>query len=163
MGGTPTFFMGIKLEKVLEKVKKTAVPLIEESGADLVDLELKGGSTKVFRFYVDKAGGITIGECAAINKKISRAFENLDSDVKGPYRIEVSSPGLDRPFTSMKDYLRNRGRTIEVTYYGVDESKQRVKGGLEEVNESGIRIVVKKSSIEIPFDKIIKAKQAIKW
>ena len=77
-------------------VESVVLPVIQAHGLTLVDLELRGGSRRmVVRIYVDKAGGVTVGECQRLSHEVGDVIE-VANLVPGSYDLEVSSPGLDR-------------------------------------------------------------------
>ena len=79
-------------------------------GYELVDFE-RSGKGKLLRVYIDKAGGVNVDDCAAVSNHLSRVFavEGIDYD-----RLEVSSPGLDRPLRQEKDFVRYAGHRARI-------------------------------------------------
>lgn len=93
------FDLGHKLESTLSGM-----------GYELVDFE-RSGKGKLLRVYIDKAGGVNVDDCAAVSNHLSRvlAVEGVDYD-----RLEVSSPGLDRPLRQEKDFVRYAGHKARI-------------------------------------------------
>ena len=117
--------MSTKTEAVEARAEALALPVVEENGFELVDVEyVKEAGTWYLRAYIDKPGGITVDDC----ETVSRAFEvKLDEEdlIPDAYILEVSSPGLGRPLKKEKDYVRAMGKEIEIhTYKPVDKNKQ---------------------------------------
>jgi ribosome maturation factor RimP len=82
----------------LEKITQILQPILDKYNAKLVDISLVGPKNRPFlRILADREGGITIGECANINKELGDILDKDDS-IKESYVLEVSSPGIDRPF-----------------------------------------------------------------
>jgi len=99
----------------------------ERVGVDLIEKDLFGtGDRKILRVFIDKDGGVSVEDCASVNRYLSEAID-------GSYTIEVSSPGLDRPLKTKRDFERNLGRMLRVT-----QSGKFVKGILKSVSESSI-------------------------
>ena len=116
--------MSAKTEAVEARAEALALPVAEENGYELVDIEyVKEAGTWYLRAYIDKPGGVTVDDCEIM----SRAFEvKLDEEdlIQDAYILEVSSPGLGRPLKKEKDYIRAMGKEIEIhTYKPVDKNK----------------------------------------
>lgn len=112
---------------------------------------------------VDREGGIRLSDCVILNKKISQALEESGVIAEG-YILEVDSPGVDRWFSGRQDYERARHRMVRVTLNEAVLDKKEYIGKLEEALESAIKIEVKKKGIiEIPYDKIVRARQEVEF
>ncbi|MGB8656544.1 MAG: ribosome maturation factor RimP [Candidatus Zixiibacteriota bacterium] len=104
-----------------EKIK----PVVEEAGLELVDLDyFEGGPASTLRIYVDRTGGVTIGECADLSRKVSDVLD-IGDFIPHRYMLEVSSPGLDRPLTKAADFRRRIGERVKVFL------KEKVNGRTE--------------------------------
>lgn len=94
------------------------MPIIEAGGYELVDIEyVKEGSSRYLRAYIDKPGGVTVEDCANVSRPFSDRLDEEDF-IDEAYILEVSSPGLGRPFKKDKDYERNIGEEVELKLYG---------------------------------------------
>jgi ribosome maturation factor RimP len=102
------------LENVVE-------PVVAGMGYELVDLQASNGG-RLLRLFIDKAGGIGVEDCAAVSRQLSRVFEveGVEYD-----RLEVSSPGLDRPLRKASDFERFAGQKAEVRMRTPSEIGQR--------------------------------------
>ena len=129
-----------KREDYEQKTEALVMPLIEENGFELVDVEyVKEGSNWYLRAYVDKEGGITINDLESVSRILSDKLDEEDF-ISDAYILEVSSPGLGRPLKKDKDFDRNMGNEIEVHLYrAVDRQKQLV-GLLKAYNADTITI-----------------------
>jgi ribosome maturation factor RimP len=99
---------------VMERVRAIALPLLQELGLDLVDVEFRreaGGW--VLRLYLDKRGGVTLGDCQRVSEELSDLLD-IEGLVDHPYSLEVSSPGLNRPLAREADFLRFVGQRARV-------------------------------------------------
>ena len=93
------------------------MPIIEANNFELVDIEyVKEGSGKYLRAYIDKPGGITVEDCEAVSRPFSDKLDELDF-IDEAYILEVSSPGLGRPFKKDKDFQRNISEEVELKLY----------------------------------------------
>jgi ribosome maturation factor RimP len=82
--------------------------------------------------------------------------------IRGSYRLDVSSPGIDRPLQALWEFEKNIGRNLRVIFEENNEQKE-ASGTLTLVNEDGISLKIKKEEIKIPMVSIIKAQVKLKW
>src|SRR3989338_2964160 len=105
-----------EIEKKLEELRHE----IEKLGAELVDISVRrSGGRNALVITADKAGGITLDDCAVINRHLSRYLDEFPGEggfFNGPYYLEVNSPGLDRPLKTEKDFLRAKGKIVRVAF-----------------------------------------------
>ncbi|MDY0213723.1 MAG: ribosome maturation factor RimP [Desulfuromonadaceae bacterium] len=101
-------------QHVEKQVERLAAPIIEEFGLELVDIEYtQQGRHWLLCLYIDKPGGVTLDDCANFSREFSTALD-VEDVVPGAYRLEVSSPGLDRPLKKMADFTRFAGEMIKL-------------------------------------------------
>ena len=145
-----------------ERLSVILLPIIEPEAVELVDLEIKGKrNNQTIRVFVDKEGGIDLRECGSISRRFADELE-LEDDMPDQYRIEVSSPGLDRPLLKARDFARNLNREVRVTYE--DERDQRVfQGQVLKVNEDVIEIQGERERKSFPISKIKFGKVLLPW
>jgi ribosome maturation factor RimP len=124
-------------------------PLVEAVGADLEDIELTpAGKRRLLRLVVDRDGGITLDDVAAISQAVS---EMLDaSDVMGgqPYVLEVTSPGVERPLTMPRHWRRNAGRLVTVTL----PEGGPLRGRIVSADEDGVDLDVDGTARRLGWD-----------
>ncbi len=102
---------------LLALVRKTAEPAAEQAGCELVDVEfVKEGAHWYLRVYIDKEAGISHEDCEAVNEPISAMLDEQDP-VEQAYFLEVSSPGLERPLKTARDFEKVIGQTVEVRFF----------------------------------------------
>jgi ribosome maturation factor RimP len=138
----------LRLEKVVE-------PAIAGMGYELVDVQASNGG-RLLRLFVDKPGGVTLGDCAAISRHLARvlAVEGIDYD-----RLEVSSPGLDRPLRKEADFARFAGRRAEVRMRTPDAAGRRKFAGVLRGAEAGqVSIELEGRVIDLPLEDLDRAK-----
>lgn len=138
------------------------MPSIVRAGADLVEMTLKRrGRTYVVEILVDKeSGGITIGECSAINREIFRQCEQ--SRILGEiFQVEVASPGLDRPLRTAGDFTRARGRPIRIHLRAPVNARLEYAGTLEDVQDARVTVNTPQGVMELSIDNIQKAVQVV--
>lgn len=100
-----------------EKTEQLIMPIVEKYNYELVDVEfVKEAGSWHLRAYIDKEGGITIDDLTTVNHELSDLLDENDF-IEESYILEVSSPGLLRPFKKPKDYMRNIGEDVEVKLF----------------------------------------------
>ena len=144
---------------VTSTIKELASPLAEEKGLFLVDVELKtGGGTEIWVYLDGEERGVNLDECADISRELGfliDAHELLDNK----YRLNVSSPGLSRPLTDIRQYRKNKERTVKVRYWKTDEDVEKLQGIIAGVTEAAVMVAKdEKNQTAIPFESIIEAK-----
>lgn len=123
-------------------------------GYDLVDVELANHG-RLMRIFIDKAGGVNVDDCAAVSNHLTRLFavENVDYE-----RLEISSPGLDRPLKRSKDFERFSGERVQVKLRIPINGRKRLAGVLQNVTEDGFQLDVDGELLAIAFADIDKAR-----
>ena len=114
-----------KKESYESRTEKFLLPLMQEHGFELVDVEyVKEGDTWYLRAYIDKEGGISLDDCELISRKVSDWLDKEDF-IQDSYILEVSSPGLGRPLKKDKDFARSIGKDVEIRLYkALNKSKE---------------------------------------
>ena len=141
-----------KREQYEQKTEEILLPIIEEHGFELVDVEyVKEGSTWYLRAYIDKPGGITIDDCETVSRRLSDILDEKDY-IEDAYIREVSSPGLGRPLKKEKDYKRSLGEEVEIRTYRMIEKQKEFTGILKGYDEGTVTIEIENGTEKI-FDK----------
>ena len=142
--------------KVKAICEEKIVPAIEELGYEVVEVEyVKKSDGMNLTFYIDNENGIQIEDCEKVSKSIDDLLEAVNPTDDQPYILSVSSPGIDRPIKTDKDFKRNVGKEIEVTLFAKIDGKKKFQGELISYNETEFTIkeVVKSVEKEIKFDR----------
>lgn len=164
-GLQPTFFFlkeYAAMQPHEEQIRQLVEPLLASAGMELVQVEcLKMKSRWLVRIYMDREeGGVTVDDCALISNQLGDLLDVHDVP-PGPYTLEVSSPGLDRPLSRDKDFLKYRGARINLRLEGMIEGRRHVRGELVdyEDGDDGKTLVVKADGkvFRIPRGAVAKA------
>jgi ribosome maturation factor RimP len=109
---------GIVVKKEsLSKVRDLLYPIMEQYGFELVDVEyVKERRDTFLRVFIDKEGGVLIDDCQRVSEALSERLDEEDF-IQEQYFLEVSSPGLDRPLKTPRDFQKNQGKEVEVKLY----------------------------------------------
>ena len=140
--------------KVKAICEEKIVPVIEELGYEVVEVEyVKKSDGMNLTFYIDSDNGIQIEDCEKVSKSIDDLLEQVNPTDDQPYILSVSSPGLDRPIKTDKDFKRNLNKEIEVTLFAKQNGRKNFKGELISFDETSFTIkeVVKNKEEEFTF------------
>ncbi len=152
-----------KKESYERKTEELLLPIVEEHGFDLVDVEyIKEGGTWYLRAYIDKPGGIAVDDCEVVSRAFSMLLDEEDY-IEDAYIFEVSSPGLGRPIKKEKDFIRNLEKQVEVrTYRAIDKQKEFV-GTLKSYDNDIIKIEEKNSEREFQKSEVALIREYFEW
>lgn len=147
----------------LNKLKEITLNLCKKMNLYLVDVEEKGNiNNPLFLVFADTDKGITLGECEKLSKAIQDEID-FDDDFPLRYRLDVSSPGLDKPLSEDFQFKRNIGKNISIKMTNLDVDK-KIVGKLKSFNEK-ILILEDKKGKEINYTRseIKEAKVELQW
>jgi ribosome maturation factor RimP len=161
--GGPHFFLYILLEKmnqnVINTIKDVSEPLVNEEGLFLVDVEIKHQKTPELWVLVDtEKDGVILDACSRISRKLANIIED-ENLISSSYRLNVSSPGLSRPLSDIRQYRKNIGRQAKIKFKNEDGYNTR-EGELIQADETIVKIVESETGVEqeIPFDAVVETK-----
>jgi len=149
--------------KVEDIVCELAKPIIDRNNFELVEIEYKKeGPYWYLRVYIDKEGGITIDDCQSVSEELSDLLDIADP-IEQSYIFEVSSPGLDRPLKTDRDYRKNIGKPIEIKLFSPLEGKKIIEGILKGHTESSVEIEVEGKALNVEKASIALIRPLIKF
>ncbi len=127
-------------------------------GFELVHAELAGSSRHpVLRVYMDSPAGVTVDDCARVSSQLGAVLD-VEDRIDGPYTLEVSSPGLDRPLVTRADFKRFAGETIKVKMRQPLAGQRNFKGCLVGISGDHVVLDVENKKLDLVFDDIEKAR-----
>lgn len=130
--------------------------------ADVLAVEVKGqGSRRLVRVVVDRKGGIPVDVCQRICKELSRQLDAIDP-VGARYTLEVTSPGVDWPLTDQQAFDRVEGRPVVIDRR-VDGGVAQVRGHVVGAGETAVEVDDGAAVVEVAYDDIVTAAQALPW
>lgn len=153
-------------EPVADRLQKIVSPILWTLGLELVDVICVGqGSRSVVRVLISKPGGVTIADCEQAHKALGPALDVADP-FPHAYTLEVSSPGLDRPFKRLQDYQRAIGKEVSLKLRQPLEGQWKITGRLMNVDEQAVvlDLIMSKMTKSIRLDRevIAEAKLVVK-
>lgn len=133
-------------------------PVVEGLGYELVRLRLMGGKRAVLQVMADRPeGGIEVEDCAAISRQLSAVLD-VEDPIAGEYTLEVSSPGIDRPLTRLKDFERWAGYEARLETAELIDGRRRFRGALAGVEDGAVLIEIAEGTIGLDFAWLTDAK-----
>lgn len=154
-------------EKVTDIVEKLALPILIDTGLELVDVEYKKeGANWFLRVFIDKEGGVDIDDCSRVSERLSERLDEADP-IPTAYFLEVSSPGAERPLKKAADYERAIGQYVHVSLYEPIDGMKALEGWLTDYSTEAARVEVDvkgvKKTVTIPVERIAAARLAIEF
>lgn len=126
--------------KTTDIVRELTEKTVTSLGYELVDVEfIKEQAGWVLTLYIDKAGGVMLSDCEAVSRAVEPILDEKDP-IAQSYYLSVSSPGLDRPLKTERDYARNLGKPITLRLYAQVEKKKEFTGTLLVYEGEEVRI-----------------------
>ncbi|MCC5970169.1 MAG: ribosome maturation factor RimP [Pararhodobacter sp.] len=133
-------------------------PVIEGMGFELVRLRLMSGKTRILQIMADRPeGGIEVDDCGEISTVVSAALD-VEDPLEDAYLLEVSSPGIDRPLTRLKDFEMWSGYEAKLETTELIDGRRRFKGMLAGVEGNEVLIEIEEGTIGLQFDWLSDAK-----
>ena len=141
------------MSQIIENIRVFLTSIIENTDIFLVEIVVRGERTgKVVEVYLDTDAGITIEECGLVSRQLASRLDESDI-IPGRYRLDVSSPGLDRPLKIPRQYKKNIGRKCTVMH-AKNETAASTTGILDTVHDNSLTLTVGKVRTTILFSEI---------
>ena len=147
--------------KPIEEIENALEPIAAEQGLEIVEVEFKQGKEPALTVYIDMEGGVDLNACERFHRAIDPVLDELDPTFGTPYTLNVSSPGLDRPLKTARDFEKCKGEKVEVKLYAPMKGKKFFEGTLISYDEHCVEIQDKKETLKIEKAKIAKICRAI--
>jgi ribosome maturation factor RimP len=140
------------------RMAEIITPVIEDLGYELVRVRLMSGKESTLQIMADRPqGGIEVDDCAKISHALGAALD-VEDPILEPYTLEVSSPGIDRPLTRLKDFEMFEGYEAKIETDELIDGRRRFKGALAGVEGDEVLINVDEGTIGLQFDWLSDAK-----
>jgi ribosome maturation factor RimP len=154
----------MKSDPKKEKLEAIATPVCKAHGVEIVDVSFgrePGGA--VVRVLIDRPGaGVALADCQNVSRDLSTALDVEGEDIPGPYRLEVSSPGLDRPLVKKGDFEKFAGKEIKLQTRIPVGDRRNFRGTLLGVEGEDVQLELDGKPVKIPYQDIAKANLVFK-
>ena len=152
---------------VVDRISEAVSPILWTLGLELADVVCVGqGPRSVIRVFIDKPEGVTLDDCERAHKALGPALDVADP-FPHAYTLEVSSPGLDRPFKRIQDYRRAIGKRVTLKLREPLAGQWRLVGTLTGVTDDALTLEVSEPSpsrtVTVDHKGIVEAKRVVTW
>ena len=126
------------------RMAEIITPVLEDMGFELIRLRLMGGETSTLQIMAERpGGGIEVDDCAEISTAVSATLD-VEDPITDAYHLEVSSPGIDRPLTRLKDFDAYEGYEVKLETAELIDGRRRWRGILAGVEDQDVLINIEK-------------------
>ncbi len=156
--------MGFDRVGIVGQVRSIAERIAASEGLELVDAEWKGSAKGgTLRVFIDKSAGITHADCEAVSHQLSAALD-VEDLIPSAYRLEVSSPGLDRKLSKPSEFTRFAGRKAKMRVREPLRGVRSVTGRIESASAAGVRVrTAGGETLEIDYGDIDHARLVVEF
>jgi ribosome maturation factor RimP len=149
----------VRSDQIASRLKEILLPALHSFGVEMVDLKYRLENRGwILRLFIDKEGGITLEDCQRVSEQVGDLLDVEDLIGHG-YRLEVSSPGLDRPLTREGDFVRFIGKRARISSREPISNQRNFQGKILGVEDHQVLIEEDKGvKVAIPFPAILKAR-----
>ena len=168
--GAARFFLFIMQDKengtssiIVPGVELLAQPILDELGLELVEIQYRREQIGwVLRLIIDKQGGVGLDDCSQFSRQLGYVLE-VEDIIDQHFHLEVSSPGLDRLLTKTRDFERNIGQKVTVSFRASTDVDDVCIGRIDSVDDQAVTLYTQNGKHEIQLDDIIKARLVIEF
>ena len=147
--------------KPIEEIENALQPIADELSIEIVEIEFKQGKEPALTVYIDIEGGVDLDTCEKFHRAIDPVLDELDPTFGAPYTLNVSSPGLDRPLKTARDFQKRMGERVEVKLYAPLKGKKFFEATLVGYDGNCVELEEKGETLKLELSKIAKICKAI--
>ena len=147
--------------KPLTEIKTFLESIANPMGIEIVDVEWNDKTASLTAF-IETEQGVDLDTCEKFHNAIMEPIDSFDPTFDKPYTLNVSSPGLDRPFKTGRDFERNLGKEVEIKLFAPLKGKKFLEGVLTAFDENTVTVNIGEE-LKLPRNKIVKINKAIKF
>jgi ribosome maturation factor RimP len=143
---------------MLEQIEELVSPALAQLGYELIEREyVQDGGHWVLRLFIDKSDGITVGDCAQASRGIQDLIE-VEGLIPDNYRLEISSPGIERPIRRRVDFEKLSGSTVKLKTLNPVDGRSNYRGTLEGLDGDEIVMAVDGIRYRVPYKELARAR-----
>lgn len=147
--------------KTIEEITSALQPIANEMQIEIVEVEFKQGREPALTVYIDIDGGVDLNTCEKFHRAIDPVLDEVDPTFGAPYTLNVSSPGLDRPLKTARDFDKCMGQRVEIKLYAPMKGKKLFEATLVGYDEHCVEVAEKGEKLKLEKSKIAKICRAI--
>jgi len=153
-------YKSVSEKKVAGLVRSLAEPLCESEGLELVHVEFqREASGRILRLYIDKPDGIKLDDCVGVSRQMNDILD-VNLEELGPYSLEVTSPGPERPLAKQEDFEKFKGNRVKIKTSRPLNGQKNFTGILMGISGEQVTLKIDDEAIVIPYQDISKARLA---
>ena len=149
--------------KTNQEIQDVLQALADEMQIEIVEVEFKQGREPALTIYIDTENGVDLNTCEAFHRAIDPILDELDPTFGAPYTLNVSSPGLDRPLKTERDFNKCMGKKVEVKLFAPMQGKKFFEAVLVGFDEHCVSIDLGGEVLKLEKSKIAKINRAIEF
>ncbi len=141
-----------------ERLMRVVEPAVEALGYELVLLEfMPHQRNAMLRLFIDSPTGISLEDCERVSREVAAVLD-VDDPISQAYRLEVSSPGMDRPLVKPEHYLRFCGERVQVQMLSPLEGRRKFRGVLQSCVDGVVTVQTESGAVQLPLTDVEKAR-----
>ncbi len=148
--------------KPVEDLRVFLEKIAESMDIEIVEVDCDK-RTETITVFIETSDGVDLDTCEKFHNSIMEPIDEIDPSYGAPYTLNVSSPGLDRPFKTERDFERNLGKEVEIRLYAPHKGKKFLEGVLTDYDKNAVTVKIGAEEIKLSFNKIAKINKAIKF
>lgn len=150
-------------KEIERQVSDLALRIAEPFGFEVVEVAFRPGRDASLTIYIDKPGGIDLDDCEKFHNAVDAPLDELDPTRGGAYTLNVSSPGLDRPFRTARDFERHTGEKVEVRLYAPVKGNKYFEGILAGYDGNTVTLETDGETMKLELTRVAKVSLAIEF
>ena len=149
--------------KTVEEIQNALQPIADEMQIEIVEVELRQGHSPSLTVYIDTETGVDLDTCEKFHRAIDPLLDEVDPTFGAPYTLNVSSPGLDRPLKTQRDFDKCMGQKVEVKLYAPLKGKKLLEMTLVGYDGNNVELESGNERLKLEKNKIAKICRAIEF
>ena len=149
--------------KSVEEITSALLPTATAMGIEIVEVEAKVTKSSYITVYIDTENGVDLDTCEKFHNAIDPVLDELDPSYGAAYTLNVSSPGLDRPLKTDRDFQRRIGKDVEVKLFAPLKGKKYFECKLVDYDGNNVVLLDGEEQIKLPLVRIAKINEAVKF
>ncbi len=156
-------FSGEELMANQQQLSEIIAPAVEAVGFEFVGIEYKpAGKHSLLRVYIDSKNGINVEDCAEVSQQVS-AVMDVEDPINTEYRLEVSSPGADRPLFTIEHFIQFQGEEVNLKLLSPINGRRKFKGEMSVIDGEKVNIKVDGENFNFEIHQIEQANLVANW
>ena len=147
----------------VEEITSALLPVAEPMGIEIVEVEAKVTKNPYITVYIDTENGVDLDTCEKFHNAIDPVLDEIDASNGATYTLNVSSPGLDRPLKTDRDFQKRIGKDVEVKLFTPLQGKKFFECKLVDYDGKNVTLNDGKEEFKLPLSRIAKINEAVKF